>query len=325
MQDAACHRRLPVPPHRPLLAALWMTGSIVGFSLVAIAGRRLHPYLDTFEVMLWRSAVGIVAVVAVAVATGQMAQLRPRRLGLHAVRNAVHFAGQNLWLVALSLIPMAQLFALEFSYPIMVALSAPLFLGERLTPLRALSAVIGFAGILIVARPFGAQGLSLGLLAALGCSFGFAGAALLTKRMTRTMSVLHILFWLVAFQTLFGLICSALDGRVALPPAAALSWVLVIGLSGLGAHLGLTKALSLAPASVVVPLDFLRLPLIAVVGMTLFGEAIDLWVFIGGAVIFAGNWLNIWSESRRKRPIPAQLQQAPHPSSRDAASSNTND
>ena len=285
-------------PDRPLAAALWMIGSILGFSALAVSGRALGGTLDTFEMMLYRSLIGVVAVLAVAAATGRAGEIDRRRLGVHLLRNALHFAGQNLWLAALALIPLAQLFAVEFSYPILVALTAPLFLGERLVPMRLLSAAIGFAGILIVARPFGAEGLSLGLLYALACAVGFAGSAIVTKRLTRGTTVLCILFWLTVMQSLFGLICAGWDGKIALPGPSALPWVLVMGLAGITAHLCLTKALSLAPASVVTPVDFLRLPLIAVIGMLFYSEPLDAWVLVGGAIIFAANWLNLWSEGR---------------------------
>jgi len=290
-------------PVRTLAGALWMAGSVIGFSAIAVAGRELGGALDTFEIMLYRSLIGIVVVLGAAIATGRMAEITTRHFGWHILRNSVHFAGQNLWLYALALIPLAQLFALEFSYPIMVALSAPLFLGERLRPVRVLAAAAGFIGILIVARPFGAGGLSVGLVAALLCALGFAGSAIITKRLTRVVTITCILFWLAVMQSALGLFFAAIDGAVALPPPAALPWVAVMGLGGLGAHFCLTKALSLAPASVVTPIDFLRLPLIAVVGMALYGESLDLWVLAGGAVIFAANWANIAAENRDRRTI----------------------
>lgn len=280
-----------------------MIGSITGFSLVAVSGRALAAGLDTFEVMLYRSLVGVMVLVAGAILTGQTAALRPTVMRLHFLRNLMHFAGQNLWLYALSLITLAQLCALEFSYPILVALAAPLFLGERLTSLRIGAALVGFAGILIVARPFGAGGLSVGLLAALLCAVGFAGAAIVTKKLTRQTSVLAILFWLTTMQSAFGFLCAVVDGQIALPPTALIPWVLAIGVGGLGAHLCLTKALSLAPASIVTPIDFLRLPLLALIGSLSYGEPLDLWVLIGGAVIFAANFINIRAETR-PRPQP---------------------
>ncbi len=281
------------PEPRPIAAALWMSGSIAGFCGLAVAGREIAPALDTFEMMLYRSLIGVAIVAGFASLWGRWAEVSAKRLDLQLARNILHFAGQNLWLSALLMIPMAQLFALEFTSPIMVALLAPIFLSEPLTRTRLFAAFLGFTGILIVARPFGAAGLSLGLGVALLAAVGFAGAAILTKRLTWIVPVLSILFWLTLSQTLFGLVCAGWDGVIALPPLRTLPWVLLMGVAGLVAHLCLTKALSLAPATIVTPIDFLRLPIIAVVGMLFYGEALDLWVLLGGCVILAANWINI--------------------------------
>ncbi|MFZ1726309.1 MAG: DMT family transporter [Albidovulum sp.] len=290
------------PAHRPLAAALWMFGAIFGFSAMAVAGRQLGHQLDTFEIMLYRSAIGLLIVLAFSSLMGTRSQISRQKLGLHFLRNIAHFAGQNLWLFALGLIPLAQLFAIEFSYPIMVALAAPFFLGERMTPTRLLVAAVGFAGVLMVARPFSSGGLSLGLVTALLAALSFAATAIFTKKLTQFATITCILFWLTAIQLVLGLICAGFDGNITPVTLATLPWVGVIGISGLGAHYCLTTALSLAPASIVTPIDFLRLPIIGIVGMLLYGEAMDAWVIAGGAIIFSANWINILSESRyRKR------------------------
>jgi len=286
---------------RPLAAALWMLGAISGFVAMAVAGRAVAPAHDTFEIMTYRSAIGLAMVLAVALARRQTARLRPHRLGLHALRNAFHFAGQNLWFYALTLIPLAQLFAVEFSYPIMVALAAPFVLGERFTPVRLASAGLGFAGVLIAAQPWAAGGLSLGIMIALGAAIGFAGSALVTKRLTRAAPMIEIMFWLTAFQLCFGLALAGWDGDIAAPTAASTPWLLLIGVAGLGSHFCMTRALTLAPASVVIPIDFLRLPIIGVVGMAVYAEPLQWAVFGGGAVIFAATWLNISAEGRGRR------------------------
>ncbi|GAB4386840.1 DMT family transporter [Albidovulum sp.] len=289
------------PAGRPLAAALWMSGSIAGFSALAVSGRQIGATLDTFEMMLYRSLIGFAVIVATAAATRRWSAISRHDLGLHLLRNLVHFAGQNLWLAALALIPLAQLFAIEFSNPLIVALLAPLLLSERLGAARLGAVALGFAGILMVARPFAAGGLSPGLLIALASAAAFAGTAILTKWLTARVSVLNILFWLSLMQSAFGLICAGIDGDIALPGRDNAGWVVVMGLSGLVAHLSLTKALSLAPATVVMPVDFLRLPVIAVIGMAFYGEALDPWVLAGGAIIFLANWLNIRLESQQVR------------------------
>ncbi|MGI1663296.1 DMT family transporter [Palleronia sp. KMU-117] len=286
------------PAARPGLAALWMTGAIVSFSLMAVAGRAVSGELDTFEIMMYRSFVGVVLVIGVAGLLGRLGEVTTRDLHVHGVRNLFHFTGQNLWFWAITMIPLAQVFALEFTSPIWVTLLAPLVLGERLTRMRLLAAVLGFLGILMVARP-GAGDLSPGVTAAAASALCFAGSILLTKRLTRTETITCILVWLTVMQAGLGLLTAGWDGDIALPSSRTAPWLLAIGCAGLMAHLCLTNALSVAPASVVVPMDFARLPAIAVIGMLLYGEPLDAWVVLGALVIFGANYLNIWTETRR--------------------------
>ncbi|WP_081535894.1 DMT family transporter [Rhodovulum sp. P5] len=277
-----------------------MTGAIVSFSSMAVAGRIVTVELDTFELMLYRSLIGVTLVVTIGGIAGRLREVSTRQLGLHLIRNVCHFTGQNLWFLAISLIPLAQVFALEFTSPLWVVALAPLLLGERLTRARIAAAALGFVGILIVARPNPAA-LDPGTLAALGAAIGFAGSAIFTKRLTASQSILSILFWLTVMQALFGLICAGIDGHIAWPSAAAWPALVVIGLAGLIAHFCLTNALRVAPATIVMPLDFLRLPVIAVAGMLIFDEPLEMAVFAGAAIILAANLLNLRAEVRPRR------------------------
>ncbi|WP_299725570.1 DMT family transporter [uncultured Tateyamaria sp.] len=282
-----------------LRAALWMTGSIASFSAMAVAGREVSDSLDTFEIMMYRSLVGVIIVCALAYATGAWRSIQTARLGTHLGRNLAHFTGQNLWFYAVTIIPLAQVFALEFTSPIWVIVLSPLVLGERLTLVRAFAAIMGFIGILIVARPDMA-GLNAGVITAASSAIFFALTIMLTKRLTRAEGITSILFWLTVMQLVMGVIMAGWDGDIALPDSRTGPWVLLIGCAGLLAHYCLTNALSIAPATVVVPIDFIRLPTIAVIGMLVYNEAIDVWVFVGAAIIFAGNYLNLWVETRRR-------------------------
>ena len=279
-------------PNRPLAAAAWMSGSILSFTAMAVAGRAVAEVHDTFEIMFWRSVVGLVLVVLTARALGRLSEVQTRHLPQHLLRNVIHFTGQNLWFWALTAIPLAQVFALEFTSPLWVILLSPLFLGERLTRLKLLAAGLGFAGAMIVARPDITR-IEPGVLAAAGSALCFAGSMILTKRLTRAESIVSILFWLAVIQGILGLIASGLDGQITLPTLATLPWLGLIGAAGIIAHLCLTQALSLASASIVAPIDFIRLPLIAVVGMALYAEPLEWAVLLGGAIIFLANWINI--------------------------------
>ncbi|MBO9396049.1 DMT family transporter [Shimia sp. R9_2] len=280
-----------------LKAAIWMSGAILSFTSMAIAGRAVSLELDTFEIMMYRSFIGIVLVVGVATMAGTLREITSRNLGLHLIRNISHFAGQNLWFFAITAIPLAQVFALEFTSPIWAILLSPLLLGERLRPIGLLAALIGFIGILIVARPT-PQSVDIGQIAAATAAIGFALSAIFTRKLTRTESITCILFYLAVMQAGLGLLFAGFDGDIALPSWESLPWIILISCAGLVAHFCLTTALSLAPAAAVMPIDFIRLPLIAVVGMTLYGEPLDIWVLVGATIIFAGNYLNILSQIR---------------------------
>lgn len=281
------------------LAAVWMIGAILSFTLMAIAGREVSSVHDTFEIMLFRSITGVVIMVTVISVGRHWRSISFARLPLHILRNLAHFTGQNLWFFALTIIPLAQVFALEFTTPVWVILLSPLLLGERITRVGALSAALGFVGVLIVARPDPA-GINVGLLAAGASAIAFALTAIMTRKLTRTDNIVTILFFLTVTQTAFGLIFAGYDGDIAPPTQATLPWILGIGCAGLLAHFCLTKALSLAPASIVMPIDFARLPTIAVIGMLLYDEPLDALVFLGAALIFVANYVNILAQTREK-------------------------
>ena len=284
----------------PGAAALWMTGAVASFSLMAVAGRELSGKLDTFEIMLYRSALGFALVAGVGWATGRLAALSLAGIRLHLLRNVLHFTGQNLWFLAVGLIPLAQLFALEFTTPIWVALLAPLVLAETMTRARAAAALAGFLGILLVARP-GVTPVEFGHVVAALTAVFFAGSFLTTKMLSRSATTFTILFWMTGMQAVMGLMTAGFDGDIAWPRGIVALWVMAVGVCGLSAHLCITMALHRAPASVVAPMDFARLPLIAVVGMVLYGEPLEVAVLAGGLLILAGNMINIRAERHRSR------------------------
>ncbi len=275
-----------------------MTGAVVSFSTMAVAGRAAAVELDSFEVMMYRSFIGLAIVLAVGGAIGKIREIRFDRLPLHLVRNIGHFAGQNLWFSALSLITLAQLFALEFTTPVWVVVFALVFAGERLSRARGMAVALGFAGVLCVVRPEGG-GDALGLVLAAASAIGFACSIVGTKLLMRTETVFGVLFWLTVMQALMGIVTAGWDGDIAWPSARTWPWVVLFGCGGLFAHTCITNALAVAPAVVVTPMDFVRLPAIAFIGAFFYAEPLDAWVLLGAALIFCGNYANLLNETRR--------------------------
>ena len=279
-------------------AAIWMTGTIVSFSAMAVSGREISFELDTFEIMMYRSIIGLIIVLLLAKLFKTHREISTLNLSLHFYRNLSHFTGQNLWFYALTLIPFAQLFAFEFSVPLWVMLAAPFLLGERLTNIRIISILVGFIGILIVTRPWLA-GLAPGIIPAALCAIGFACSVIFTKQLTQKVSITCILFWLTSMQLLMAVICAGYDGDISLPSSSNFIWIIIIGIGGLLAHFCITKALQLAPATVVTPIDFCRLPVIAAIGYVFYNEALDIFIIGGAIIIFIANYINIWSETKK--------------------------
>lgn len=197
---------------QPLKAAVWMCGAIVSFILMAVAGRAVQVDLSTFELMFWRSLIGLGIVSALIwVRHRNFALIRTAHPGLHLTRNVFHFTGQNLWFYGLTMIPLSQLVALEFTMPIWVLLLAPMLLGESLDRTKILVACIGFAGVLIVAQP-GSNALNLGHLAGILAAIGFAMNLIYTRKIMQFNTVLCVLFWMTFSQGAMALVLGLATG-----------------------------------------------------------------------------------------------------------------
>jgi drug/metabolite transporter (DMT)-like permease len=278
-----------------LRGALWMGGAMLSFAAMAVAARELLRTMGGFETLFLRSLVSFVLVLALLPRFG-LGVLRTRRFGLHVLRNVLHFGGQYAWVYAIAMLPLATVFAIEFTMPVWTAVLAVPILGERLNRGRTVMLVLGLAGILIILKP-GFAVVRPAALAMLAGSFAYASMNVATKRLAENDSAIAILFYMSAIQLPLGLV-PALAQWVT-PGIADLPWILAIGATGLSSHYCLTRALRIADATLVVPIDFLRLPLIAVVGAMFYGERIELSIMLGAAVIFAGTYYSIRRESRK--------------------------
>ena len=280
------------PPRSQItLAALWMLGAVVTLVFLAVAGRAAGQGHDTFELMLWRSIAGLVILLAYLVLTGRLREITFNRMGLLTLRNIAHFTAQNLWFYAIMVLPLAQVFALEFTMPIWAMLLAPLIVNEKITRKGLWLTLLGFAGVVIVTQPFGHLDPAL-VIAGLS-AVGFATSLLLTRRLTKDVGVVAIMFWLHVMQGIMAVICAGIDGQIALPNAQTFWPLVMLGALGLAGHACLTNAVKLAPAQYVMPIDYLRLPFAIFLGWAIYSEEINLWVYLGSALILLANYLNL--------------------------------
>ena len=265
-----------------------MAGWLSATLAMTVAGRELAQAVSIFELMLFRSVIATAILTPFVLLNGGFAE-RLSQLRLHLVRNIVHYAGQYAWFSALLLIPLAEVIAIEFTMPLWIAILATAFLAERMSGAKAAALALGFAGVLMIVRP----GIDLkpGHMVALTAALLFAGSVTLTKFITRRDSALTVIFMMFAMQSVMGAVPAALTW--VWPPADSYVWIAIVALAGTGSHYCLSQAIMLADTTVVMPMDFLRLPLTAAVGALVYAEGIDAWSVAGALLILAANTVNL--------------------------------
>jgi len=285
-----------------LSVVLWMTGALLSFSAMAVSIRVLSGKLRILEILAIRNGAGLLILLALgALNPALMRALTTRRLPLHVMRNTVHFGAQFLWAMGLTLLPLATVFALEFTMPAYTALLAAMFLGERMTPSRIGVVIFGFLGVLVILRP-GLETFQPAALLVLGAAFGYAVSLTQTKALTSTETTFAILLWMNAVQLPLAMLGSDPHSYLAFG-AADLLPIGAVALSGLASHFCLAQAFRGGDASLVVPLDFVRIPLIALVGWWFYGEPLDAHVFLGAGLIVLGVMWNLRAEAARKAGV----------------------
>jgi drug/metabolite transporter (DMT)-like permease len=264
----------------------WLTLMVV----IAVAGREAARELSVFQIMLLRSTLGMLMLWPLVRAAGGLRAVRTERPSQHTLRNAVHYAAQYGWFVALTLIPLAQVVSIEFTMPIWSAALAVVFLGERMSGRKWFAVLLGLVGVAVIVRP-GAGAIDSGQMIALASALGFAISVVLVKSLTRTDAAVAISFWMLVIQSAIGLVPALIVWHW--PTVQTWGWVVVVAFCGTYSHYCFARAMQLADATVVVPMDFLRVPLTALVGWLAYSERLDLLTLLGVGLILTGNALNL--------------------------------
>jgi drug/metabolite transporter (DMT)-like permease len=281
------------------LAALWMAGWLALMLVVAVAGREAMREMNVFQLMEARSILGFLMLYPLIRAKGGFAMMKTNRLPQHVARNLIHYGAQLGWFFALTLIPIGQVVAIEFTMPIWTAILAATFLGERMTVWKVAAIVLGVIGVVVIVRPATGE-VNPGQLIALAAAVGFGISIAMVKSLTRTEQTLSILFWMLVVQSAAGFIPALYVWTW--PPTYVWGWVVVVAFCGTFSHYCMARAMLHADATVVIPMDFLRVPLTAAAGWLIYSERLDLFTVLGAAMILTGNLLNLKSNP----PAPAR-------------------
>lgn len=267
-----------------------MAGWLALLLLLLVAGRVTMASVNLFEVLELRSLIGFALLAPMVWRQGGLRAMATARPLQHICRNTAHYTGQYLWFLALTMIPIAQVVSIEFTMPIWTALLAAWFLGEHITLRKTLAIGLGLIGVVVIVRPGVGDG-NAGQLVMVVAAMAFAIAIVLIKSLTRTDPPVVIIFWMLVIQSVLGLVPSLVVWTW--PPLSVWPWLVVLAFCGTYSHYCMTQAMRHADATVVVPMDFLRVPLSAAVGWLVYDERLDLLTVVGAAVILGANLLNL--------------------------------
>ena len=283
------------------MAALWMAGWLALMLIIAVAGREALRELNVFELMEMRTILGFLMLYPLIRINGGFATMKTSRPLQYLGRNLIHYGAQLGWFYALTLIPLGQVVSIEFTMPIWTAILAAMFLGERITVWKVAAIMLGVIGVIVIVRPATGE-INQGQLIALGAAVGFGISIAMMKSLTRTESTLAIIFWMLVIQSAAGFFPALHVWQW--PSASAWGWIVVIAFCGTFSHYCMARAMLYADATVVIPMDFLRVPLTAAAGWLIYSERLDLFTVLGAALILSGNLLNL----KASPPIPARAE-----------------
>ena len=278
-----------------LAGALFMAGNSFVAAMDGVIVRLIATEIHPLGIVFFRNLFSLVAIYAL-FPRNKLHGDADMALWVHAVRAVIKLLALGAGFMAVTQMPLASATAIAFTMPLFVMLGSVLFLGEKFFAARVAALVLGFAGVLIVLQP-GVATLDAGALWALGGAIGLAAVALLMKITAGREDPLRIA-WLNLVITVPAAFLIALPVWQT-PSLYALGLMALQGVGGLMAQLAFARAMKLADASLLVVVDFIRLPLALMFGLALFGEPIKLAVVSGGIVIFLAILMLFHREGQR--------------------------
>ena len=256
--------------------------------------KHLSSDLHTFEIVFFRTVTAFFFFLPWMLRSG-LGILQTDRFRLHVVRAVLQLISALCFFFGLAVTPLATVTTLHFTAPIFATLIAIFVLREAISVRRWIAILIGFAGTYVILRP-GLVEVDTGALMVVLSALSWGVAMVVIKILSRTDSSVTITAYMYLLMTPMTLVAALVDWRW--PTLEQYGWLLLIGVTGAGAHLLMAEALKQGDTHVVTPVDFIRLIWAALIGYFLFGEYPDLFTWIGGAMIIVSASYIVWRESR---------------------------
>lgn len=292
------------PPRPPLSKNLKgiLLMLLSGVAVSCMSGVILHlvKTLHPFEVAFFRNGLGLLMLLPLLAGRTGKQHWRTGRKGPLFWRGVLSAVSMMCYFYGVALVPLAEVTALSFMGPLFATVIAVIVLGERIRIRRTLALIIGFSGALIILRP-GFQVIGLGTVLILGSAATWSVSMIIIKVLTKTESAITQSLYTLVMLTPITALAAMPYWRM--PGLEEFGWMIVMAGLGTAAQLAFTEAFKLSDLSALLPLDFTKLIWTAMVGYLFFAQTPDIWVFAGGAVIFASTTYIALREARLKAPL----------------------
>ena len=284
------------PVDVPRAVALMTVGTVL-FGFMAVCIRLASEQLHAFEIAFFRNFFGLVFILPILFKHGPSI-LRTNKLGFYTGRCAIGMVSMLAGFWAIVHLPLAQAIALSYSSPLFVTIAAVIVLGEVVRARRWTAVIVGFLGVLVIVRP-GSDDFTAGSLVAVLAAVASASAAISIKFLSRTEHPDAIVLYTTMIWVPMSLVPALMVWET--PVGITWLWIVLAGFLGTTAHMFWTRAMKLGEASMLTPISFLQVLVVAVLGYFLFDEVLDRWTVLGAAIIFASNIYIARREARLAR------------------------
>lgn len=267
----------------PVRAAFWLVCASASFLLMMSLARRLSGDIDMLVIVFWRALFGVMFMLPWLARNG-LGVMRTTKIKGHMMRTLMAYGGMLCMFYAATMMPLADITSIAFARPMLASMLAIMILGEPMLARRWGATAVGLIGALIIIRP-GIIELNVGIWVVIGAVVINSGFAVMAKYLLRTDAPDTTALYMTTFLTPLALVPALFVWQW--PTLDQFMWLLLFGALGMISQRTLVRAYHAADATLVLSFDFLKLPLAALIGLVLFSEFPDFWVWAGGGVICA--------------------------------------
>lgn len=265
----------------------WMLLAVISFCVLAISVKEIDSNMTSVQIIFFRSLIGLI--ILKVLFNRKLPAITLPTFKKHLLRNIFHLAGQYGWIVGIIYLSLSEVTAIEFTVPIWVVIIAALFLNERITKRKIISITLALIGVLFILKP-GIEIISLNSIVVLLSAISYSITHVLTKKIVSSSSALELVFVMCLLQTPISFLLALPEWEY--PKYSDYIWLLLIGISAISAHFSMARAFKNGNISDLIILDYLRLPVLILIGILCYNDPFSFSLIIGASLIILGNYLN---------------------------------